>query len=287
MVEAKALKDYLISNGYPMTVMLAEDGTRLVQQAQYDSRSNTITGCVPPLDGNGLPVQGYFDATNAYRVAQHLTTCSIANTAYVQVAIPLAPKAAPFVLFYMPTDNTFTYADVIRRWKHTIALLRTYGIEVLGIGSDGDPTLLKAMVMLTKYSKQPFSELSDYFFIEAIKQALIYFQDTLHELNKMRRRLFTGSMLLGTHHIGIDHLEFLVNNYSMDKHGLTMADLHPKDLMSFRPTEKIIKKQLIDFMEQNVPGSAGTVALLRMMHNIYRAFVEDDVAPLERIALCW
>ena len=59
----EGLKNYLKSNGLPMT--LTEDGTRLTEQAQYDPKTNTLTGCVAPLNNDGLPVGNYFDATDA------------------------------------------------------------------------------------------------------------------------------------------------------------------------------------------------------------------------------
>ena len=284
----EGLKNYLKSNGLPMTVMLAEDGTRLTEQAQYDPKTNTLTGCVAPLNNDGLPVGNYFDATDAYRVIEQLNTCSLATTAYVQLAIPLSEKAAPFMLFYLATNNTFKHFDVIRRWLYTIALLKSHGIEVLAIGSDGDTTLLKAMITLTKFLSKPSFELGTFFSIAAA-QCPIFFQDTLHLLNKIRRRLFTrpGSLIVGSAKPSVKHLEILVKRHSKDKHGLTMADLNPTDLMSFDPTEKVMKKDMIDYMERNVEGSEGTVALLRNMQNIYRAFIEANITPLERIAVCW
>ena len=288
IVDVVGLKDYLISNGLPLAIMLAEDGTGLTRQAQCDPRTNTLTGCVAPLDDDGLPVRNYFDATDAYRVIEHLATCPLATTAYVQLAIPLSPKAAPYVLFYMATDNTFKYSDVLRRWKYTIALLKAHGIEVLAVGSDGDTTLLKAMVTLTNFLCKPSFELGKYFTISA-EQSPIAFQDTLHLLNKIRRRLFArpGSLVLGSSEPTVEHLDTLVKYHSKDKHGLTVADLNPTDLMSFKPTEKIMRRDVIDFMERNVKGCEGTVALLRNMLGIYRAFTEENMAPLERISICW
>lgn len=72
-----------------------------------------------------------------------------------------------------------------------------------------------------------------------------------------------------------------------DKHGLTYADLHPTDLMSFGPTEKIMRKTVIELLKKHVPHSEGTVVLLRYMSDIYRAFTDETLDPLESISMCW
>lgn len=268
--------------------MLSEDGTRLVQQVQYDSRSNTITGCVAPLDRHGIPEQNYFNASNANDVVDKLEKCALANTAYVQLATPMVPNAAPYVLFYMATDNKFNNVDVINRWTRTITSVNADGIAVLGIASDGATPLLKAMINVTKFTPDPSAGLGDLFAV-SIEPLVICFQDVLHLLNKIRRRLFQrpGALVLGNTRPSISHLEFLVNHFTKDKHRLTLADINPTDLMSFDPTQKIMDESTIDFMEVNVPGSEGTVALLRYMRAIYRAFTDQTITPLERISMCW
>lgn len=285
-IDVAGLKQYLLQNGYPLEVMLSEDGTRVMQQVQYDSRSNTITGCVAPLDKTGLPTQAYFNASNANEVVEKLEKCALASTAYVQLATPLVPNAAPYVLFYMATDNKFNYIHVIKRWAHTIKTLQANGIAVLGIASDGATPLLSAMINVTKFT--PESSLGELFAI-AFDQLVICFQDSLHILNNIRRRLFKlpGTLALGHKHPSISHLEHLVKYFHKNMHGLTSADLNPTDLMSFNPTQKIMNETTINFMEANVPGSEGTVALLRYMRAMYRAFMDKSITPLERISMCW
>lgn len=282
------LKRYLLGNGYPLAVFLSEDGTRLTPHIQYDPRSNTITGCVAPLDSHGLPQRNYFDATDAYEVVHHLESARVANTAYVLVATPLARNAASFVLFYMGTDNTFTYQDVLKRWKYTIQLLRSNGIFVLGIGSDGDPTLLKSMVTMMRFFSSTNSVLGN-LFVMNLEHAIICFQDTIHLLNKIVRRLFKrpGELKIGNTHPSIAHLEYLVKHVGKSLHRLERSDLNPTDLQSFKPTEKIIQETIINLLEENVPDSEGTVALLRYMRAIYLAFTDEELDPLERITKCW
>lgn len=209
IIDVHGLKRYLTENGYPMTVMLAEDGTRVTPRAQFDGRSNTITGLVSPLDTKGLPKRNYFDATNAQETADKLKHCPLASTAYVQLAIPLVPGAAPFMLFYMATDNSFKSSDVIKRWVHTIELLLKHGITVFGMASDGDPTLLKSMVSITNFDR--VDELGNGFGM-ALHQIVYCFQDITHSLNKLRRKLFDRkrALLIGSKLATVAHLDDLV-----------------------------------------------------------------------------
>ena len=195
-----------------MTVMLAEDGTRVTPRSQFDGRSNTVTGLVPPLDNKGLPKRNYFDATDAQQTADKLKNCTLASTAYVQLAIPLAPGAAPFMLFYMATDNRFKSTDVIKRWIHTIELLLKHGITVFGLASDGDPTLLKSMVSITNFGRVPGDVIGNGFGM-SLEQLVLCFQDTTHGLNKLRRKLFDRkrTLLIGNKVATVKHLDHLVS----------------------------------------------------------------------------
>lgn len=78
-----------------------------------------------------------------------------------------------------------------------------------------------------------------------------------------------------------------VGKISKDKHGLTYVDLHPTDLMSFSPTEKVMRDAVIKLLEEHVPDSEGTVALLRYMSAIYQAFTDETLLPLDSISKCW
>lgn len=287
-MDVAGLKRYLTEHGYPLTVMLAEDGTRVSARAEYDERTRTLTGLVAPLEQTGLPKPNYFDASDAQEMAAKLKNCRTASTAYVQLAVPLALNAAPYVLFYMGTDNRFTYLDVLKRWMYTIKLLRKHGITVLGIASDGDPTLLKAMLSITGRAGGTCAELGDRFVWSLVQETLLY-QDITHSVNRVQRKLFNRKrpLLIGRSEASVSHLDVLVSEVSKDKHGLTHDDLHPTDLMSFNATEKVMKDDVINLLEKHVPGSEGTVALLRYMGALYRAYNDVTLAPIEAIAMFW
>lgn len=267
---------------------LAEDGTRVTPRTQYDERTNTLTGLVAPLDHTGLPKQNYFDASDAQAMAKKLRDCPIASTAYVQLAVPLALNAAPYVLMFMGTNNGFTYRDVLKRWMYTVELLEKQGITVFGIASDGDPKLLKAMLSMTKFAAVPCAVLGDRFEWSLV-QRILFYQDTTHSVNRMRSKLFNRkrTLMIGTSVANVMHLDVLVDEVSKDKHGLTYDDLHPTDLMSFEPTEKVMKETVINLLEEHVPGSEGTVVLLRYMSAIYRAYTDVTLAPIEAISMLW
>lgn len=196
VLDVKGLKAYLVENGFPLVVMLVEDGTKIQQHAQHDSRSDCLTGCVPPFDEAGMPRVDYFKATSAYAVKKHLESSRLADTAYVQLAVPLAPEAAPYVLFYVGTDNKFSHDDVRRRWKTTKRLLKNEGIKVIGFASDGDPKLLKAMLNETSFlSRLQRSKWGPFFIVNNIPLEHVYIQDIIHLLNKIRNKLLNSKEL--------------------------------------------------------------------------------------------
>lgn len=45
---------------------------------------------------------------------------------YIIMAVPLKEGVAPFILQLFGTDNKFKTIDVIKRWNHTIELLKRY-----------------------------------------------------------------------------------------------------------------------------------------------------------------
>ncbi|KAL1401987.1 hypothetical protein pipiens_006282 [Culex pipiens pipiens] len=232
-----------------------------------------------------MPRVDYFKATSAYAVKKHLESSRLADTAYVQLAVPLAPEAAPYVLFYVGTDNKFSHDDVRRRWKTTKRLLKNEGIKVIGFASDGDPKLLKAMLNETSFlSRLQRSKWGPFFIVNNIPLEHVYIQDIIHLLNKIRNKLLNSKELkFGILTINKDHLQLLINTISKDKHGLNDTDASTKDRMKFDPTWRIMQKDVRDCLEEFVPGSEGTVMLLQLMSQIYEAYCEINLVPLERI----
>lgn len=61
------------------------------------------------------------------------------------MAQPLQDRAPPFFLCLYGTDNKFVFDNVLTRWTFIKKSLSKCGISVVGISSDGDSRLLKAM----------------------------------------------------------------------------------------------------------------------------------------------
>lgn len=62
---------------------------------------------------------------------------------------PLSLDAQPFCLQLFGTDNKFDFSDVIHRQRFMRKELKMHDFDVLGMASDGDPKLLKAMKVLS------------------------------------------------------------------------------------------------------------------------------------------
>lgn len=185
-MDFEGFRKYLEANNFPKVCVLMEDGTRVSRQIEYDHRTNSLKGIVAPLDEDGIPIKGFFQVSSPYKMAEDIRNYPIADTAYVQLAYPLAKGAAPYVLYYTATDNSFKADEVIKRWNFTEAGLRMQGIQVLGIAADGDPKVLKAMLKRTK--NQESEDFGPWFNI-AKPDKPINIQDIIHCANKCKNRL--------------------------------------------------------------------------------------------------
>lgn len=66
-----------------------------------------------------------------------------------------------------------------------------------------------------------------------------------------------------------------------------MSDIELKDKMKFSPTLKLINRNTIEFLKNNVPNSNGTVLFLELLHRLHRSFIEIDVPLIERVQEIW
>lgn len=197
-VDVFGLKKYLIDNEFPLAVCLCEDGTRITAGVQYDYTTDSLRGLVAPLNENGLPQTGLFTASSPYKIAQMIKDYPTGNHVYVQMALPLAAGAAPFVLYHACSDNKFDATDVLNRWRYTEMVLREQGINVVANASDGDPRLMKAMkersCLRNNYSKSTWGW---WYSIEDENNSVLNVQDMIHGINKIRNRLMRGDLKIG------------------------------------------------------------------------------------------
>lgn len=97
-------------------VFIGEDGTRLIDKAELDQRTNLLVGFVSPLEpGTGLPKLKFFPAESPAKIAEYFKKHQLAKILYAMVAVPLVPEVPPFVLTVFGTDNQFEYTDVLER----------------------------------------------------------------------------------------------------------------------------------------------------------------------------
>ena len=136
---------------------------------------------------------------------------------------------------------------MIRRWNHSVKCLSQRGITVLGISSDGDSRLMKAMHIKSGIGIQnpDWSMLEQDFalaeFYAYLLPEFICTQDTVHIGTKLKTRFLKPSLImpLGNFFISSGHLSILIDNVSKDKHMLSACDISSKDKMNFASMIKI------------------------------------------------
>ena len=117
-------------------------------RVQYDPSTNQLLGLVPAIDGKGCPKVSSFHAATSEKIVEMFNTHPRSNYAYVLMVQPLA-DVSPFCLSIYGTNNKFTAAQLLDRWRWTFEELWKRGITLMGVSSDGDTRLLSAMKTFT------------------------------------------------------------------------------------------------------------------------------------------
>lgn len=158
------------------------------------------------------------------------------------------------------------------------------GINVVGISSDGDSRLLRAMTSVMKFTLIPGSNLDEF-----SDNCLACVQDAVHTGTKLRNRLLNSSIVLcmGTDIVSIVHIKMLLEKVSKEIHGLVYSDIVPEDRQKFSSLEKLMQKRVSDALKKYVADSKGTVMYLELCKQITSSYLEDDLEPLERIYRIW
>lgn len=162
------------------------------------------------------------------------------------------------------------------------------GINVIGLSSDGDTRLLSSMRSKVKLSLVNFSddELNNYV---AQGPPWIFAQDTIHEGTKMRNRLLKPGILLpmGNRLVSIAHLKILLKTVPKKFHMLVRSDICPLDRQNYDSLEKMMKKIVIDALEEKVIGSEATVMFLRLCKQVTASYLDEKMTPIDRIYNMW
>ncbi|XP_058828001.1 uncharacterized protein LOC131687922 isoform X2 [Topomyia yanbarensis] len=91
----------------------------------------------------------------------------------------------------------------------------------------------------------------------------------------------------GNYTITMAHLQDLLKRVGKDQHLLTLTDLCSNEKMRFEPTLKIMNPEVRRLLNEHVPGSKGTILLLKIMDQIYTAYTAPDIPALQRVMLIW
>ena len=222
----EGLAQFLDSRNLPKIIWVAEDGTRVNSKIEYNERANKVVGFVLPLK-NGVPSCDKYIASSAKKIQNFFETSARSNYAYVITAQPLSYDAPAYCVSVFGTDNKFTAQEVLQRWEYMKRTAKNYGITIIGLSSDGDYRLLKAMRINSVLPKadafakahnsvsdtEPDNHFSDimkcnWFHTDITKVDECYIQDSVHIITKLRTRFLKPGIILPLGHYSatVEHL---------------------------------------------------------------------------------
>lgn len=300
-MRCKELSEYLENLKASKRVWISEDATAITAKVSYDPFTNQLIGITLPISTkDGCPIPLSYKAENEEKIREHLKL-SRSKSVYVVIAQALNEEIPPFVLQIFGTNSEFKSTDVIKRWQTTKAELNKYilciqtyiltsilrilnfigifppirfGIEVVGISSDGDPKLLAAMTYQLTNFPVP---------------GMVVTQDTTHIATKLRNRLLKPDIHLpmGSFRVTVEHLLSLIKNVQKSVHGLTRSDVCPTDKMNYDSANKIMDDRTISALQKYVNNSEATVRYLKICHDVTSSFLQLEMKPLERVFRIW
>ncbi|XP_045029595.1 uncharacterized protein LOC123477582 [Daphnia magna] len=144
-VNVALLKEILDKHRLPPVVSIAEDGTAIVGQREYDKRTNRVIGFSLPLRCNGFPdslassVRTAEDIVNLFEKYERAAVVITVMAQTMDEQIP-AIRIASFC-----SNNRFTADDVKHRANYIEAELNKLGIRMLTYSADGDSREMKMM----------------------------------------------------------------------------------------------------------------------------------------------
>lgn len=160
-----------------------------------------------------------------------------------------------------------------------------FGIEVLGISSDGDSRLLRGMKNNLKFPENLFfdTELSSYI----DPNDICYIQDPIHIGTKLRNRILKPSiiLLMGNKQVSVSHLKILINSAQKDIHGLVYSDICPDDRMNFKSLEKVMDQRVINALRKHVITC--TIKYINICKQVTSCCLDALMTPIERIYSIW
>lgn len=117
-------------------------------------------------------------------------------------------------------------------------------------------------------------------------------QDTPHNGTKLKNLLLATlknpeKLPFGRYFITIEHLQYLVDNFSKDKHQLTNTTLNPIDRQQFSSALRMWDNSVINLLDEHVKDSQAAVLFLKIMRNFIFCFMGPKMPPLDRLRDVW
>jgi hypothetical protein len=200
VVRAEELRKFLDARKLSRYIWLSEDATRIVPKIEFDSTNNELVGLELPLNEDGMPIVSFFKARTAQQMKNFVDSFQTTSYLYVMMAQSMDANSPSFCLSVFGTSNKFTSEIVLKRWRKVKDDLNNNGIKLLGVSSDGDSRLLKAMRQKSELPTFNFEsdavpdEWFDWFNAK-FKPEIICIQDTTHIGGKMRTRLLNSKAI--------------------------------------------------------------------------------------------
>ena len=156
----------------------------------------------------------------------------------------------PYILAAYGINNRFKAIDVVRQCSFLYHQCKDQDIRLVGFGTDCDSRYVRVMQLSLEF----FAELpnfdqanennevfnTDYpqswnFFFMRSKQPFFFMQDAVYLSTKVQNRLLsrTATTLIGIQYVSLNHLAYLIGNYSKVDHNLVKPDAFPRDLQNF------------------------------------------------------
>lgn len=113
-----------------------------------------------------------------------------------------------------------------------------------------------------------------------------YVQDQIHITNKMRNKLLQPSMLMpmGNRQVSLTHLKLLIANFPKSHHGLVRNDICPDDRQNFSSISKVMKPEVLQYLQDNVPEIEATVLYLKLCsYSLHRSKVNTSRESISHV----
>ena len=249
-----SVKDHLDTWKAPLCVHVHIDDTRVLSRIEYDPVTDRYVGfCLPLL--NGLPKSDTFIIDSFEGIQEAFKTSKISSYAHCMVARPVT--AAPsFTFFVNGTDGTDTNEVVTARFDHVSKEFAKIGIKVLSFGADGASAFMKSMVNSSKlFQKCASSKLPidwTFYFMASLLDSGLSAQDLVHLLAKLRTRLLIPSniIVVGNHSAVATHLNFVLNDFPKERHGLSVRALDVRDKQNYSSIGIILNDGVFECLQE-------------------------------------